>query len=222
MTADTTANAALMRGGTDEPKRTATAGLFYSDTFGGGGAPADRPYILMCQKWVKDLINTVVPLGTIVMWHPYIAVPAGWTICDGHAPYAGELIQTPNLQAQFITGAIPGHVTHSPGMTGGTWVHQHGLSINGTELTVSQMPNHAHGTNGSQFDTIVGRHNPGGTIIMNTGGVNSGYQVLAITSTGGTYEGSNGAPHNHTGIATDGSSIPPFMALLYICKVKYA
>ena len=36
MTADTTANAAVMRGGTDEPKRTATAGLFYSDTFGGG------------------------------------------------------------------------------------------------------------------------------------------------------------------------------------------
>ena len=33
----------------------------------------------MCQKWVKDLINTVVPLGTIVMWHLNIAVRAGWT-----------------------------------------------------------------------------------------------------------------------------------------------
>jgi hypothetical protein len=225
-TANTIATAALARNVESvESARTAAALLFYADAVNNAGPPVspnERPGVLMSQKWVKDLANLLVPIGSIMLWTQHLPLPPGWALCDNHDPIAGELIRTPNLVGQFVIGALPGHATIAPGMTGGGYTHQHNLSINGTELTVSQMPNHVHGTNAAGFDTVVGRHNPGGTIVLQTGGSNSGYQVVAITSAGGTYEGSNGAPHNHTGIATDGGNLPPFVALCYIMKVKLA
>ncbi len=225
-TAQTTADAAVARvASSTDAARTAQALLFYADNVNAAGPPVspnEKLGVLMSQKWVKDLVNLLVPIGSIMLWTQHLPIPPGWALCDNHDPIAGELIRTPNLVGQFAIGALPGHATIAPGMTGGGYSHTHNLSIGGTELTLSQMPNHTHGTNASQFDTVVGRHNPGGTIVMQTGGSNTGYQVVAITSAGGTYEGSNGAAHNHSGTATDGGNLPPFIALCYIMKVKLA
>ena len=48
-------------------------------------------------QWVKELINSIIPAGTIVMWNGS-SVPKGWALCDGTNG-------TPNLVGSFIKGS---------------------------------------------------------------------------------------------------------------------
>lgn len=45
-------------------------------------------------KWIKQLMDIVTPIGTIVAWHGD-SIPKGWSICDGSNG-------TPNLIGKFI------------------------------------------------------------------------------------------------------------------------
>jgi microcystin-dependent protein len=204
----TVADSALQRGGSDESLRTASEMLLYADEV---VLPADRPGAIVSQRWVKDLINAIEPIGTIKIWAGTVAtIPAGWSLCNG-ATVNNNV--TPNLLDKFVLAAGG---SQAPGTTGGFATHEHNLTVNGTSLSLSQIPKHKHGTTSPSSDNFLGR--------MTTGG------VYSVTSTpggpfgqvAGDYVGGNVGggtdPHNHTGKAEAGSSIPPFYALCYIMK----
>ena len=72
-------------------------------------------------KWIKELINIIVPKGTIVMWNGK-DIPKGWAICDGTNG-------TPNLIGKFIKADT------EAGIIGGN---------NTITLSESNLPNHIH------------------------------------------------------------------------------
>jgi microcystin-dependent protein len=207
----TVADAALQRGGTDENLRTASEMLLYADAV---QVPDDRPGAIVSQRWVRDLLNAIEPIGLIKIWGGSIAtIPEGWALCNGQTVNNNV---TPNLMDKFILGAGG---TQQPGTTGGNATHEHNLTIDGTALVLSQIPRHNHGTTSPSSDSFIGRMLTGGTYNITGGGPPNGFGSVA-----GDYNGGNAAhttdPHNHTGKANAGTTIPPFYALCYIMKVK--
>ncbi len=77
----------------------------------------------------SGVASGAVPLGGIIMWNGSVAsIPSGWALCNGANG-------TPDLRDRFIVGA--GN-SYAPFATGGQ------ASVN---LTVAQMPSHAHTIN---------------------------------------------------------------------------
>lgn len=104
------------------------------------------------EAWVKNLINTIEPLGTIKAWGGSLAnIPTGWALCNGQN---GTL----NLTDRFIvasgggtfsqnsTGGHTAGSTTTPitGSTGVAGQHAHGFSTAGSFLTIDQIPGHSH------------------------------------------------------------------------------
>jgi hypothetical protein len=104
------------------------------------------------EAWVKNLINTIEPLGTIKAWAGTMGnIPSGWALCNGQN---GTL----NLTDRFIA-AFGGGIYGQNG-TGGWWAgqgstpvsgstftagtHAHGFSTQGAWLSIDQIPGHAH------------------------------------------------------------------------------
>lgn len=72
-------------------------------------------------EWVKSLINSIIPVGTITMFHGN-KIPDGWAICDGKNG-------TPNLINKFIkAGSSENSGTYTKDVT----------------LTTSNLPSHNH------------------------------------------------------------------------------
>lgn len=202
------AGSALQRGGTDESLRTASEMLLYADAV---QIPADRPGAIVSQRWVRDLINTIEPIGTIKIWGGGYNFPWGWALCNGQTVNNNV---TPNLTDRFILGAGG---TQGPGATGGASTHEHNLTIDGYALALSQIPRHTHGTSSPSSDIFIGRMLTGGSYLIQGGGPPNGWGQVAIDPAGGNAGGGTD-PHNHTGKANAGTTIPPFYALCYIMK----
>lgn len=73
-------------------------------------------------EWIKQLMDLLVPKGTIVMWSGS-EIPEGWVMCDGKNG-------TPNLIGKFIKAS------DTAGNTGGN---------NSIILSVDNLPDHQHG-----------------------------------------------------------------------------
>lgn len=71
--------------------------------------------------WIKQLIDVMIPKGTIVMWNG-TTIPKGWAICNGTNG-------TPNLIGKFIKA------DNTAGSIGGS---------NTVTLNVENLPNHTH------------------------------------------------------------------------------
>lgn len=182
----------------------------------------------------------VVPTGGIIMWSGSIsAIPTGWGLCNGWT-YAlsdgsGTLV-SPNLQDKFIVGA--GN-SYTIGSTGGASSHNHTVTINGTSLTVDQIPNigitihdpgHNHGVNDPG-------HSHGGTLSFGApyggggAGTTGNYDHQTNSSSTGisiygnttgiwaSTNGTNGNSHSHSGSVGSSSSLPPYYALAFIVKL---
>ena len=75
--------------------------------------------------WIKKLISSYLPIGTIIMYNGSSEIPEDWTICDGSHG-------SPNLVGKFIKA--------SADTVGETIVHEN----NEITLTADNLPKHNH------------------------------------------------------------------------------
>lgn len=208
----------MSRNSTDPDDRTATETLFYAD---GVQIPANFPGAIVSQRWVKDLINLFLPVGSIIIWAGTLAnIPAGWALCNGQVVGA---VGTPNLTGRFVIQADP--TQFPPGAAAGDYTHYHNLTVNNTVLTWGQMPYHGHAlsdpghTHGSRLSPNLSTGGHAAQEAGSGGAIDTQAPVQSVTTgitigTAGNNEG-----HNHTGTAVSASSMPPYYALAYIMKV---
>ncbi len=172
---------------------------------------------------------TVVPKGGIIMWAPSVgSIPSGWRLCDG-GTYNG--VVTPDLRSRFVMCEPTGFsgtraVAESITIAGGG--HTHTVTVDGTGLTVSNLPDHQHAlavrespaadNQPSNSTGIIDRIGNDGTSTLHPGEV--------LTNVDGGSGSSTGSPHTHT--ATTGSTthshtatgiLPAHYILAFICYV---
>ena len=187
--------------------------------------------------WIKQLLDTIIPVGTIVMWSGS-EIPKGWAICDGKNG-------TPNLIGKFIKAS------EEAGETGGGGNHTIEGNNNYIKLTTEHLPDHTHGIgelttseNGSHTHSYNDEYTD-----WKTSGTGD-YDTTNITTTGDTTfaslglsstsykvsegdqdktSGSGGA-HSHTISATNTSGVnnvkndafsiePSYFSLIFIMKL---
>lgn len=82
-----------------------------------------------------------LPIGGIIMWSG-VSVPNRWALCDGTNG-------TPDLRNKFIIGASDIYTLNSnnnltSATTSASGAHSHDITVGGTSLTSSQLPQHRH------------------------------------------------------------------------------
>jgi microcystin-dependent protein len=175
----------------------------------GGGAPTiGGQAIYHAGNLTLSILNPLVfKTGMVMMWYGSLAqVPAGWVLCDGSSG-------SPDLRGRFIIGAGG---SYSLGTTGGTssattsGSGDHTHTINGTALTVAQLPAHTHSMSNALVYPATGLRF----------GDNASFQTSAGSSTGST---GSGEAHTHTESSAGGhthtvTTLPPYMGVYFIMK----
>lgn len=144
-------------------------------------------------------------------------IPAGWQLCNGTGTTSTG-IPVPDLRSKFIQGATGDGGVTPRNSTGGALTHNHTLSINGTALTIAQIPAHTHS---KTYTYVAGGALNLGFIyndpnIYHGGGdsrTTAGPKTMTTSSTG------SGAVHTHTGSTGVSNNVPPYFALMYIIKL---
>jgi hypothetical protein len=159
--------------------------------------------VTVTQDQLNVLTDPTVLLkpGMIMLWGGAIVnIPAGWVLCNGVGTVTGG-IAVPNLLDKFVLGAGGA----SPvGTTGGNLTHNHTISVNGTSITVDQLPPHTH-------DIVYGAPS-GGPGYPGYDGSGDG-RVSGLSGVTGT-----GNPHTHGAVSSTVNHLPPYLALAYIIK----
>eukprot|EP01084_Bolivina_argentea_P061441 112278_1 len=158
-------------------------------------------------KCLEEQINkNGVPKGTIVMWSGSIKhIPIGWKLCDGSH-------NTPNLTGKFILGS-GNNDEYKIGDSGGTKLHNHGITVRNTTLNINQIPNHSH-------DHTLGKYhcyNGGNQYKIQYYTDQSSYDSAVTTTLTSTTKGGN-QPHNHSAACTQTDHLPPYIILGFIIK----
>lgn len=187
---------------------------------------------------INAIINAGLPVGAIVAYSGLLVdIPDNWDICDGTNG-------TPDLRGKFIMGVSPdyalfdsgGAYTHEHSVESSGGSHTHTLTIDGHVLTLNELPEHQHmcfqaGTSSFQSAGGVVDADPAWAISDNG---NSGSAFIAganggTATVGGSSKVGHDQPHTHGGAAATSththtatssteSSLPPYMALVYIRK----
>lgn len=192
-----------------------------------------------------NILDLLLPVGSIIMYNGQSDVPKGWAVCDGNNG-------TPNLVGKFIKGVGK---KADVGTTGGSATHT---------LTTNEMPSHSHSAtstsvsettinvevmNGNQTTPtdIANKYIPALDVIQeeyyDTGGSSNaimytgnkkgdyglvGIKVADLVSYAGTATGSGTATTTTTTtttIANTGGGAafniePPYYTLIYIMKIS--
>jgi hypothetical protein len=154
---------------------------------------------LLCEMKTSqsDAQKHMLPKGSILMWSGSEAdIPEGFALCDGSKA-------TPDLRGRFVIGSSS---TYSIGSRGGSITHSHTVTVHGHQLTVAEMPSHAHGVLHALFQGSIWRVCDKGSRMFDR-----------TSSTSGT-SGGNQA-HSHRSSCATVSHIPPYYAICYVMKV---
>lgn len=230
---DVSADGALQRGGVDINLRTATELIFLTDTLN----PTTSDHALITTKYAKQLINNLLPIGTIIMWAGTVAtIPTGWALCNGQTVGG---VQTPNLQDRFLIG---GGGTWSPGFSGGSSVFNYSGRVGGTVLDINMIPahnhdiydpthyhpvsdpQHRHTSNAGGGTPETGFGATGGTVVAYgstyTSYALTGISVAYAATNIQTYNRGSSWAHDHPiSMAIAGPTwYPPFYAIAFIMK----
>lgn len=183
---------------------------------------------------ITDLYSKLFPVGGIIMWSGTIAsIPSGWALCDGTSG-------TPDLRDRFIVGAGS---TYSPGGTGGSLSktttingahdhsatiensgsHAHNITVNGTALTLDQIPPHSHTirTGGNGSGNPVTTSGSAGTYATSVAGGNG---TAANAHSHSAFSDAQGLHSHIATVLTNGGHthtvdcVPPYYALAFIMK----
>lgn len=181
-----------------------------------------------------------VPVGTVIAWWGNWSVPRdrpnGFELCDGsNVATTGSHIsgqRKPDLRNRFIKGATENNwdVVQS-NRTGGTPRHQ-GLRVEGVQLTVPQMPPHAHGVKTS--GDAAHAHSTLGSAASDDGGDSADSHFAlgdhkdarnwpGIKVAGGNHQHdirTEGAGQTHDHPIPEINNEPPYVEILYLIKVK--
>jgi microcystin-dependent protein len=233
-TTETTAKNSLQKTGT-VADRTALDFLFYDPVVGDPNAQSAK--CVTTNGAVRALLNSLMPVGTIIMWGGAVAtVPAGWALCNGQVSNG---VTTPNLTDRFV---IQGGGSWAAGAYGGVSTISYSGNVGYTALSVNEMPvhahsiydpTHAHGVSDPTHYHATNAAGPtglpfgsgAGTITV-YGGTASSYAATGI-SIAGAYTGvqtyNNGASWGHTHTIAFALAwnqfYPPFYAVCYIMRV---
>lgn len=148
--------------------------------------------------------------GMVVMWAGTLAqIPSGWKLCNGVGTTSNG-IAVPNLINAFPYG-VDGGATTPVGTRGGnaniTWS---GL-VDGTALTLAQIPSHTHTWRSRGATALVGSAGDSGALVGGSG--------AAANTNLETGPAGSGATHNHSlSINIPLGNIPPYCAVLFIIK----
>ncbi|MEZ0602933.1 hypothetical protein ACAX43_12380 [Paraburkholderia sp. IW21] len=182
-------------------------------------------------------LKNIEPIGTIKMWNgtaTQAAVVAAWgsnwALCDGTSG-------TPDLRNRFVIGAGSGYAT---GATGGTTTYT---------LSVANMPSHNHGVNDpghahgvSDPGHAHGVYDPGhahnyayrsgtapqsgsstwcwvGDSTATTSASGTGIGIYGAGTGIGIYGSGTGVSIQYNGSGAAFTVIPPYYALVFVCKI---
>jgi microcystin-dependent protein len=211
-------------------ERSAGDYLFYADAVGDPLTQSGK--VLMSNAAVRSLCNTLMPIGTIIMWGGTAAtVPWGWALCNGQVSN-GQ--QTPNLTDRFVMQAGG---SWAAGYYGGTSTLSYSGNVGYTQLSVNEMPVHAHSmydpthahnitTSSADSNGVMGRTNTNAQYWIGSTGGTKAWDFAALTATAigtgvQTYNNGSSWGHTHTiAFALPWNAFyPPFYALCYIMRV---
>lgn len=185
-----------------------------------------------------------VPTGTICLWYgAAVDVPSGWGICNGSVYAKVDLsgnITSPDLRDKVVQGVGTLQATvggaygastasatsgtggaHSHATTAGEGGHTHVPTIQGTALTVSQIPAHTHTVQGGGGGSAIeaGQGGTGSSFTSSsTGGGATHTHGITFTGTDGTHTHTTDTVAAHTHGVTV-STYQPAVALHYILKL---
>lgn len=185
---------------------------------------------------ITDLYSKLFPVGGIIMWSGTIAsIPSGWALCNGTSG-------TPDLRDRFIIGAGS---TFAPGNVGGTLsqttniagahthgaiidasgAHGHNITVNGTALTIAQIPAHGHDILW-QFQSPSGGTGDRASYLAATGSVSQTQPAGGGQAHSHTASADTQGLHTHTGTIQSAGDhthtvdvTPPYYALAFIMKL---
>ncbi|MFN8443796.1 MAG: hypothetical protein U0175_23660 [Caldilineaceae bacterium] len=199
---------------------------------------ASVPYAFQAQNGV--------PVGTVIDWWRPDAntpLPEGYLICNGQtvndaqSPLNGKAL--PNLNNAFVRGTTD---PNAIGATGGAATHHHSINHDHAAVTTKTSPagHHNHGYsyfNGQDYYT----YNRAGAMVlaedwgdgMDNAGAGvyvAGLESLRAAQPNDAWAFTDTAPdHQHdvtvdlpayTGDSGEASSLPPYVQLLKLCRVK--
>lgn len=228
----------------DDSMRTAKLPLYYAQDVDLVGAPVTpgasgyKPGTLADIDFVYRMIDSLLPVGTIVAWYgTAAAIPDGWALCNGLlVGPPGAQVQTPDLRGRFIMAAYDPAATPDlgdPYYSGGVndtprhFNHSHKLTIGAHSLTRFEIPGHVHnlvfssGFTPTQYRLGTTTQADGGYSVPTTpGNFRIGTQDDGNVGAGGI--GGTAAGHSHENSSVGDSTTPgvPWIALCYIMKVK--
>lgn len=167
---------------------------------------------------------TALPINSIVLWYGLAAsVPAGWAICDG-------LNGTPDMRGNLPRGAAADEevtgVAVGSATSGASGAHTH--TINGTALTLAQMPAHEHLISNNDSRNPDTDPLAASNYLVRTGfGVGEQRYILGGSNTapvrGRTSSSGSSSSHTHTAQAVGDHSHtiePPAQRLHFIMRIS--
>lgn len=162
-----------------------------------------------CEDEIQKLKDTLMPIGSIIMYDGRSTIPESWAICDGTNG-------TPNLRGKFIKGV---GVTSETGRTGGN---------SEVTLDAAVLPKHTHSFFCSPPGEWFVMHKSANLTecVVDKGG-SSNYCLYTGSDGGANYStlanvsGTTGEAG--TDVDSSGQTItiePPYYTLIYIMKIK--
>jgi len=188
---------------------------------------------------IAAIVDSGLPVGAIVAYSGLLVdIPANWDICDGTNG-------TPDLRGRFILGVSPdyalfdtgGSYTHAHSVESGDGTHTHSGAVDDHALTLAELPTHYHyqftATDGA-YGTLVSNPEHSPSQAAHGGSSGASYNIgadgtldaqLGRSSEIGAGDAhshgltlASGGGHTHTATSSTESSLPPYMALVYIRK----
>jgi len=148
--------------------------------------------VLRKEEILQIVTESNVPLGGIILWSGTVAtIPSGWQLCNGTGG-------TPDLRSQFVVGAGS---DYDPDDTGGE---------NSVTLSVSQMPEHDHGSaTGGGWSSVI-------SSVNHSVATGTDHTVTEVTS----FLDHHAHAISDQGGGSSHENRPPYYALAYIQRTS--
>lgn len=94
----------------------------------------------------EDFVDVLVPIGGVIAWWGTVEdIPEDFELCDGESPGAGATLagRKPDLRGRFVAGWSAGDL-HTEDLGSGGTDRIDGLVTEEVQLTIAQLPPHAH------------------------------------------------------------------------------